>query len=179
MEKVKVDISEQNTVIIQFDIKNNSNDVIIIESSEYEVQNDVQKKFFTNNNIQLMYNVLSLLHTQIDLNVALKDVDLKLIEEQGFNEKSCDVKCNINISYNLPITTGFVYEKGQPEYESQLLVDEIEILDYVDISLYESKTNINLSNELYEDDIALAKNMIKDYIKSASNYDLKQDLVVE
>lgn len=179
MVNVKFDLTEGNTAVMDLDLKNQPTADIEIVDNDFEIQNGVEKNYSTDDVVNAVLHALNRVVMNIRLNVELKDQDVQLMNDQDIDTNSLDIICQIETTSDVPIATAFINEYGQDkETEVYILTDMIEILEFINIELYDRKTDINLDEDLYQDDVELAKNQVKDYLKNETNYHIKQSLEI-
>lgn len=179
MVNVKFDLTEGNTAVMDLDLKNQPTADIEIVDNDFEIQNGVEKNYSTEGVVNAVLHALNRVVMNIRLNVELKDQDVQLMNEQDIDTNSLDIICQIETTSDVPIATAFINEYGQDkETEVYILTDMIEILEFINIELYDRKTDINLDEDLYQDDVELAKNQVRDYLKNEANYHIKQALEI-
>lgn len=177
MVNVKFDLTEGNTAVMDLDLKNQPTADIEIIDNDFEIQNGVEKNYSTDDVVNAVLHALNRVVMNIRLNVELKDQDVQLMNDQEIDTNSLDIICQIETTSDVPIATAFINEYGQDkETEVYILSDMIEILEFINIELYDRKTDINLDEDLYQDDVELAKNQVRDYLKNEANYHIKQAL---
>ena len=179
MVNVKFDLTEGNTAVMDLDLKNQPTADIEIVDNDFEIQNGVEKNYSTEGVVNAVLHALNRVVMNIRLNVELKDQDVQLMNDQDIDTNSLDIICQIETTSDVPIATAFINEYGQnKETEVYILTDMIEILEFINIELYDRKTDINLDEDLYQDDVELAKNQVRDYLKKETNYHIKQALEI-
>lgn len=179
MVNVKFDLTEGNTAVMDLDLKNQPTADIEIVDNDFEIQNGVEKNYSTEGVVNAVLHALNRVVMNIRLNVELKDQDVQLMNDQDIDTNSLDIICQIETTSDVPIATAFINEYGQDkETEVYILTDMIEILEFINIELYDRKTDINLDEDLYQDDVELAKNQVRDYLKNEANYHIKQALEI-
>ena len=179
MVNVKFDLTEGNTAVMDLDLKNQPTADIEIVDNDFEIQNGVEKNYSTEGVVNAVLHALNRVVMNIRLNVELKDQDVQLMNDQDIDTNSLDIICQIETTSDVPIATAFINEYGQDkETEVYILTDMIEILEFINIELYDRKTDINLDEDLYQDDVELAKNQVRDYLKNEGNYNIKQALEI-
>lgn len=179
MVNVKFDLTEGNTAVMDLDLKNQPTADIEIVDNDFEIQNGVEKNYSTDDVVNAVLHALNRVVMNIRLNVELKDQDVQLMNDQEIDTNSLDIICQIETTSDVPIVTTFINEYGQDkETEVYILTDMIEILEFINIELYDRKTDINLDEDLYQDDVEIAKNQVKDYLKNEANYHIKQALEI-
>jgi len=179
MVNVKFDLTEGNTAVMDLDLKNQPTADIEIVDNDFEIQNGVEKNYSTEGVVNAVLHALNRVVMNIRLNVELKDQDVQLMNDQDIDTNSLDIICQIETTSDVPIATAFINEYGQDkETEVYILTDMIEILEFINIELYDRKTDINLDEDLYQDDVELAKNQVRDYLKNEANYHIKQTLEI-
>lgn len=179
MVNVKFDLTEGNTAVMDLDLKNQPTADIEIVDNDFEIQNGVEKNYSTDDVVNAVLHALNRVVMNIRLNVELKDQDVQLMNDQEIDTNSLDIICQIETTSNVPIVTTFINEYGQDkETEVYILTDMIEILEFINIELYDRKTDINLDEDLYQDDVEIAKNQVRDYLKNEANYHIKQALEI-
>lgn len=179
MVNVKFDLTEGNTAVMDLDLKNQPTADIEIVDNDFEIQNGVEKNYSTDDVVNAVLHALNRVVMNIRLNVELKDQDVQLMNDQDIDTNSLDIICQIETTSDVPVATAFINEYGQDkETEVYILTDMIEILEFINIELYDRKTDINLDEDLYQDDVELAKNQVKDYLKNETNYHIKQSLEI-
>lgn len=179
MVNVKFDLTEGNTAVMDLDLKNQPTADIEIVDNDFEIQNGVEKNYSTDDVVNAVLHALNRVVMNIRLNVELKDQDVQLMNDQEIDTNSLDIICQIETTSDVPIVTTFINEYGQDkETEVYILTDMIEILEFINIELYDRKTDINLDEDLYQDDVELAKNQVRDYLKNEANYYIKQALEI-
>lgn len=179
MVNVKFDLTEGNTAVMDLDLKNQPTADIEIVDNDFEIQNGVEKNYSTEGVVNAVLHALNRVVMNIRLNVELKDQDVQLMNDQDIDTNSLDIICQIETTSDVPIATAFINEYGQDkENEVYILTDMIEILEFINIELYDRKTDINLDEDLYQDDVELAKNQVRDYLKNEANYHIKQALEI-
>lgn len=179
MVNVKFDLTEGNTAVMDLDLKNQPTADIEIVDNDFEIQNGVEKNYSTDDVVNAVLHALNRVVMNIRLNVELKDQDVQLMNDQEIDTTSLDIICQIETTSDVPIATAFINEYGQDkETEVYILSDMIEILEFINIELYDRKTDINLDEDLYQDDVELAKNQVRDYLKNEANYHIKQALEI-
>lgn len=179
MVNVKFDLTEGNTAVMDLDLKNQPTADVEIVDNDFEIQNGVEKNYSTEGVVNAVLHALNRVVMNIRLNVELKDQDVQLMNDQDIDTNSLDIICQIETTSDVPIATAFINEYGQDkETEVYILTDMIEILEFINIELYDRKTDINLDEDLYQDDVELAKNQVRDYLKNEGNYNIKQALEI-
>ena len=179
MVNVKFDLTEGNTAVMDLDLKNQPTADIEIVDNDFEIQNGVEKNYSTDDVVNAVLHALNRVVMNIRLNVELKDQDVQLMNDQEIDTNSLDIICQIETTSDVPIATVFINEYGQDkENEVYILTDMIEILEFINIELYDRKTDINLDEDLYQDDVEIAKNQVRDYLKNEANYHIKQALEI-
>jgi len=179
MVNVKFDLTEGNTAVMDLDLKNQPTADIEIIDNDFEIQNGVEKNYSTEGVVNAVLHALNRVVMNIRLNVELKDQDVQLMNDQEIDTNSLDIICQIETTSDVPIATVFINEYGQDkETEVYILTDMIEILEFINIELYDRKTDINLDEDLYQDDVEIAKNQVRDYLKNEANYHIKQALEI-
>lgn len=179
MVNVKFDLTEGNTAVMDLDLKNQPTADIEIIDNDFEIQNGVEKNYSTDDVVNAVLHALNRVVMNIRLNVELKDQDVQLMNDQDIDTNSLDIICQIETTSDVPIATAFINEYGQDkETEVYILTDMIEILEFINIELYDRKTDINLDEDLYQDDVELAKDQVRDYLKDEANYHIKQALEI-
>lgn len=179
MVNVKFDLTEGNTAVMDLDLKNQPTADIEIVDNDFEIQNGVEKNYSTDDVVNAVLHALNRVVMNIRLNVELKDQDVQLMNDQEIDTNSLDIICQIETTSDVPIVTTFINEYGQDkETEVYILTDMIEILEFINIELYDRKTDINLDEDLYQDDVEIAKNQVRDYLKNEANYHIKQALEI-
>lgn len=179
MVNVKFDLTEENTAVMDLDLKNQPTADIEIVDNDFEIQNGVEKNYSTEGVVNAVLHALNRVVMNIRLNVELKDQDVQLMNDQDIDTNSLDIICQIETTSDIPIATAFINEYGQDkETEVYILTDMIEILEFINIELYDRKTDINLDEDFYQDDVELAKNQVRDYLKNEANYHIKQTLEI-
>lgn len=179
MVNVKFDLTEGNTAVMDLDLKNQPTADIEIVDNDFEIQNGVEKNYSTDDVVNAVLHALNRVVMNIRLNVELKDQDVQLMNDQEIDTNSLDIICQIETTSDVPIATVFINEYGQDkETEVYILTDMIEILEFINIELYDRKTDINLDEDLYQDDVEIAKNQVRDYLKNEANYHIKQALEI-
>lgn len=179
MTKITYDISDTQTVQMNTDIKLNSNDIIEIIDNNVEYQQGVNIKRSTDGFIQLGVLFIDDINSEILLEVELADQDKQILREQGLDPDQSDIVCNINAVLEADLIT--MFNANQNNYiESESIIDKesINIIEFIDISLYDRKSMIDLDESLYEDDIELAKVMLKDYVKDTSSFEIKNNVEI-
>lgn len=179
MTKITYDISDTQTVQMNTDIKLNSNDIIEIIDNNVEYQQGVNIKRSTDGFIQLGVSFIDDINSEILLEVELADQDKQILREQGLDPDQSDIVCNINAVLEADLIT--MFNANQNDYvESESIIDKesINIIEFIDISLYDRKSMIDLDESLYEDDIELAKVMLKDYVKDTSSFEIKNNVEI-
>lgn len=179
MTKITYDISDTQTVQMNTDIKLNSNDIIEIIDNNVEYQQGVNIKRSTDGFIQLGVLFIDDINSEILLEVELADQDKQILREQGLDPDQSDIVCNINAVLEADLIT--MFNANQNDYvESESIIDKesINIIEFIDISLYDRKSMIDLDESLYEDDIELAKVMLKDYVKDTSSFEIKNNVEI-
>lgn len=179
MTKITYDISESQSVQMNTNIRLKSNDIIEIIDNHAEYQQGVNIKRSTDGFIQAGVSFIDDINSEILLEVELSDQDKQILREQGLDPDQSDIVCNINAVLEADLIT--MFNGNQNDFvESESIIDKesINIIEFIDISLYDRKSMIDLDESLYEDDIELAKVMLRDFVKDTSSYEITNDVEI-
>lgn len=179
MTKITFDINERQSVEMNSNIKLNSNELIEILDDNIEYQQGVKLKRSTDGFTQVGVSFIDNINSEIMLEVELSNQDKRALYEQGLNPDDTDIVCNINAILEGDLITLF-NSQGLGEVESESIIDQesINIIEFIDISLYDRKSMIELDETLYEDDVELAKTMLRDFVKDVSIYSIKNEVEI-
>lgn len=179
MTKITFDINERQSVEMNSNIRLNSNELIEILDDNIEYQQGVKLKQSTDGFTQVGVSFIDNINSEIMLEVELSNQDKRALYEQGLNPDDTDIVCNINAILEGDLITLFNSQDfGEVESESIIDKESINIIEFIDISLYDRKSMIELDETLYEDDVELAKTMLRDFVKDVSIYSIKNEVEI-
>lgn len=179
MTRITYDINDTQSVQMNTNIKLNSNDLIEILDDHVEYQQGINLNRSTDGFIQACISFIGDINSEIILEVELADQDKQILREQGLDPDQSDIVCNINAVLEADLITMFNSDQnGSVESESIIDKESINIIEFIDISLYDRKSMIELDESLYDEDIELAKTMLRDFVKDTSSFEIKNEVEI-
>ena len=178
MTKISFELpSTRDQIVLDANIKNNSNDIIELINNDVEFQQGVDTHNESGSNIYYVgiqfINNLTLL---VESETELSEIDKQDMINNGLDPENTDVRFEVNIVAEGVMISAFDY--NNEEVESQIDKESSKIIEFIDIEMYENNSGLNLDETQYEDDIEQMKTYLRDYITDQKNYEIRSTVEI-